>query len=265
MTSDGEALFRAICEEPWEDGPRLAYADWLDETGWYNGRHDPDEARLRAAYIRHEIAFIRQNPDAVRSHLALMKSTFAGCLERWRGQLPVLKKGQWGHGWYRGFPMVLTFNSVKAFREQADEAFPAAPVSVLCVQRITVRTLPDLLESEYLRRVEWFRPVGQVGDDGVAQIARCRRLCNLTDLILSDVGMTDEGMNALARATVFDRLRMLHFGGNRVTDSGAYALLESITLNMLKEISWHPNPLTAVAVGALRQKFHDRYTGDPGG
>src|SRR5262245_3568916 len=33
MTSDGEALFRAICEQPWEDTPRLAYADWLQENG----------------------------------------------------------------------------------------------------------------------------------------------------------------------------------------------------------------------------------------
>lgn len=31
--SDGEALSRAIIEQPGEDTPRLAYADWLDEQG----------------------------------------------------------------------------------------------------------------------------------------------------------------------------------------------------------------------------------------
>ena len=33
MTSDGDALLRAICEAPWEDTPRLVFADWLEENG----------------------------------------------------------------------------------------------------------------------------------------------------------------------------------------------------------------------------------------
>src|SRR6478736_1761390 len=45
MTSDGDALFRAICEQPWEDTPRLMYSDWLDEAG------DP----LRAEFIRLQV------------------------------------------------------------------------------------------------------------------------------------------------------------------------------------------------------------------
>ena len=48
-----------------------------------------------------------------------------------------------------------------------------------------------------------------------------------------------------------------------MTDRGAYALLDSITLNELKHIAWFPNPLSATAVGALRQKFADTYTGTP--
>jgi uncharacterized protein (TIGR02996 family) len=33
VTSDGEALFKAICEEPADDLARKAYADWLEENG----------------------------------------------------------------------------------------------------------------------------------------------------------------------------------------------------------------------------------------
>src|SRR5262245_10921183 len=33
MSSDRDALFRAILAHPDEDTPRLAYADWLDENG----------------------------------------------------------------------------------------------------------------------------------------------------------------------------------------------------------------------------------------
>ena len=33
MTSDGDILFRAVCETLADDTPRLVYADWLQENG----------------------------------------------------------------------------------------------------------------------------------------------------------------------------------------------------------------------------------------
>jgi hypothetical protein len=143
--------------------------------------------------------------------------------------------------------------------------FAAAPVSTLEVQRVTAKTLPAVLESEYLRRVDWFRPRGKIGDEGVARIARCPNLCNLESLILAEVDMTDAGMEALARATVFRRLIMLHFGGNRVTDRGVFALLASTTLPTLEEVSWHPNPITRASLRPLRKRYADHYTGDADG
>ena len=50
--SDGDALLAAICAQPEEDVPRLAYADWLDETG------DPANARY-ARYIRAAVRLAR--------------------------------------------------------------------------------------------------------------------------------------------------------------------------------------------------------------
>lgn len=32
-TPEEQAMIRAICADPWDDGPRLIYADWLDENG----------------------------------------------------------------------------------------------------------------------------------------------------------------------------------------------------------------------------------------
>ncbi len=32
MTNDGDALFRALCEQPADDTARLVYADWLEEN-----------------------------------------------------------------------------------------------------------------------------------------------------------------------------------------------------------------------------------------
>ncbi|MBY0457215.1 MAG: TIGR02996 domain-containing protein [Gemmataceae bacterium] len=262
MTTDGDALFRAICEQPWEDTPRLVYADWLEENGIYNGRKS-HEAAVRAAYIRHEVAYARMEKEAVAEHLKLMATAFAGYQDRWSKELPIIPGVKWAWSWDRGFVSVASA-SARALIDRADQIFAAAPISVLQVNRVTPKTFPSVLACEYLKRVEWFGPDGDIGgDDGVRRIARCKNLRNLTHLILSNVGMTDAGMQFLAEAIVFDRLRTLHFGSNNVTDEGAYALLDSITLNELKEIGWHPNPLTAVAVGALRQRFHDSYTGTP--
>lgn len=49
FTGDRSAVLRAILEQPEEDTPRLAYADWLDEHG---GETD----RAHARFIRHQIA-----------------------------------------------------------------------------------------------------------------------------------------------------------------------------------------------------------------
>jgi uncharacterized protein (TIGR02996 family) len=47
-TTDDEAFIRAIVDAPGDDGPRLVYADWLDERG------DP-----RGEYLRAELAAVR--------------------------------------------------------------------------------------------------------------------------------------------------------------------------------------------------------------
>src|SRR5262245_35805795 len=55
--TDHDALLRAICENPREDTPRLAFADWLEENG------QPE----RAAFIRTDIAMsLRDEWDAER-------------------------------------------------------------------------------------------------------------------------------------------------------------------------------------------------------
>ncbi|VTR93721.1 Putative Leucine-rich repeat-containing protein typical subtype OS=Nitrospina gracilis (strain 3/211) GN=NITGR_170119 PE=4 SV=1 [Gemmata massiliana] len=262
MTGDGEALFRAICEHPQEDTPRLAYADWLEESGVYQGRKSY-EATVRASYIRHEIAFARREPEAVRTHSQLLATTFAGYHERWLKELPKIPGVSWPWSWQRGFPTTVCA-SAKAIQQRADQIFTAAPVTILDVNRVTTKALPKILTCPYFTRVEWFRLAGTIGDEGASQVAQCANLRNVASLVLSSVEMTDVGLEALARATVFERLRALHFAGNAVTERGAYALLDSITLNELAQISWYPNPISAVAVGALRQRFHDPYTGAPG-
>ncbi|MBY0456966.1 MAG: TIGR02996 domain-containing protein, partial [Gemmataceae bacterium] len=54
--TDERALLRAICADPDEDTPRLAYADFLDE----HGRHD------RAAFVRGQVELATLQEDSYR-------------------------------------------------------------------------------------------------------------------------------------------------------------------------------------------------------
>jgi uncharacterized protein (TIGR02996 family) len=52
MIAEGNALLRAVLEDPADDLPRLAYADWLDEQGNETGRS-------RAEFIRAQVELSR--------------------------------------------------------------------------------------------------------------------------------------------------------------------------------------------------------------
>lgn len=64
-----QAFLRAICENPFDDAPRLIYADWLEEPG------NPEGSDLYAEFIRCQIAVagfapekdIRRVVDAIES------------------------------------------------------------------------------------------------------------------------------------------------------------------------------------------------------
>jgi uncharacterized protein (TIGR02996 family) len=109
-TRDGEALMAAILADPADDFPRLAYADWCDESG------DPD----RAEFIRLGVANQGRQPHNTFGPVGLREEELIGNrlgnFQRWLGGLPALfglKRpygdfGYCGNGetvwsWERGF------------------------------------------------------------------------------------------------------------------------------------------------------------------
>jgi uncharacterized protein (TIGR02996 family) len=52
--SDRDAILRAICADPRDDTPRLAYAVWLEENA--DAFPEPDRARERARFVRADVA-----------------------------------------------------------------------------------------------------------------------------------------------------------------------------------------------------------------
>ena len=83
MTSDGDALFRAVCEHPTDDLPRLVYADWLEE----NGRAG------RAEFIRLqcELARLPTEDPAAAPLLARQDALLRANRTAWQEELPVAR------------------------------------------------------------------------------------------------------------------------------------------------------------------------------
>ncbi|HYT89745.1 MAG TPA: TIGR02996 domain-containing protein, partial [Gemmataceae bacterium] len=74
--TDVDALLQAIHDNPDEDGPRLAYSDWLEEHG--------DAAdRIRAEFIRLQCELARQGADAPQALSDRVEELLAAHREEW--------------------------------------------------------------------------------------------------------------------------------------------------------------------------------------
>jgi uncharacterized protein (TIGR02996 family) len=77
--AEREGLLRAVIEAPADDGPRLVYADWLEDNG------EPERAefiRIQIAMHRHETApAINVNTYIVRSRRLMMTGRVAELLD----------------------------------------------------------------------------------------------------------------------------------------------------------------------------------------
>jgi uncharacterized protein (TIGR02996 family) len=217
MTSDGDALFRAICEQPREDTPRLVYADWLEENG------QPE----RAEFIRFQCEFQWDLSHPRFMELAAREERFEPFFPEWMETLPRADGIQWREGmWTRGFIGGVTFSSPKAFADHADAVFAAAPVQFLEVGLATDQTIGVVLRSEYLKRLRQLIFPGQYGVAAVRQMAACPHLAHLGSLCVWG-GCTDEAAELLAASPHLGGLTMLSLLNHALTDRGVTALIES--------------------------------------
>jgi uncharacterized protein (TIGR02996 family) len=140
--TDGDALYRAILDNPDDDAPRLVWADWLDEHG------DPD----RAAFIRLQCEWTRLVPGHPRYSrlLAAWRALEDRHRARWTADL-----GDAGRfcGFWRGLPDFFEVDTGHAI-EQLEEIrrhVPAQCVSLrLAGFREALRRWPGLDTIRYL-------------------------------------------------------------------------------------------------------------------
>src|SRR4051794_39205648 len=126
MSSDGKALFRAVCEQPWDDEVRLIYCDWLEENGQaeraefirlqlalapihYNQRFNlPEQRRVEALELKWD-----------PTNRAVTMGVTPKPERAWSADLPQAEGVEWQHWYVRGFRSAVTFSSMKAVRKHS--------------------------------------------------------------------------------------------------------------------------------------------------
>lgn len=158
MTSDGDALFRAICENPRDETVRLIYADWLDEQS-------DQFSRIRAEFIRLQCESF---PMLLHATLAARRTRASALLkahgDRWYNELPVVSGLAWGDLFVGGFidsARTLLMTDVRATLEAA---FAGAPLQFLTVTQLRRGQLAKLLACPLLARLRKLNLPGTTGD-----------------------------------------------------------------------------------------------------
>jgi uncharacterized protein (TIGR02996 family) len=245
MPGDGADLLRVICEQPWEDTPRLMYADWLQENG------QPERAEFIRLQI--EIAALPRNkrwdapqrkradelertwdPTARQIEMKIAKKP----KKAWSADLPTGDGLEWDTWYERGFRHSVTFSSMKAVRAHADAVTAAAPVNDVTVKRLQQLAVAPLLGRPWVARLNALHLSGNVGAIGAEAVARSSNLARIELLDLANSQMTDAGLRFLAAATKLPNLSRLVLDGNTrgVTEAGLNEIMKSKALKKLTAV-----------------------------
>lgn len=255
-----EAEFiEAVCADPASDGPRLVYADWLDDRG------DP-----RGQFIRLHCALANAESD---SALAIEIEARLAELNRYRARWEAPLKGLvGGMEWSRGFVETVNIETRK-FLRRAPELFQLAPIRhvrfldvggslsalvespflsrlhglTIFAQHIDERLTRALVDSPYLSQLRSLcLGRNRVGDRGAERLAWSPTFRNLVDLDLSDNAIGDLGARAIAGSSNLSNLNRLELRRNEITRAGLGELCGSTALCELRELGLALNYVGAV-------------------
>jgi uncharacterized protein (TIGR02996 family) len=209
MSDSRDALYRAICAEPDEDTPRLAFADLIEE----------EEDSLRADFIRAQIALARVPPDDPVAIATRHKNPGAVDGHAMAHTLP--KTLPAAYGWHafafrRGFPWKVGVHNSAAF-DAAGEVFEVAPIRALDVGprgRPEVDIVAGWPHLSRLQRLEF--STAHFGPREAECLGSSPHATALTELAFEFDGITADGLAALVRSPLFDQLTALDLRSNAI-------------------------------------------------
>jgi uncharacterized protein (TIGR02996 family) len=227
------AFLEDILADPDDVGPRLIYADWLQEQGRSDGL-------ARAEFIR---------VQCVLDGMALGDPRRAGLEERER-QLLHDHRMEWARGLHRTFPR-LEFRrgfvervTIRAHRflDRGEALFALAPLRH--VKLVNLRPcLPELAATPLLSRLRGLSlNHGQLGSFRTQALLESRHLGRLTALDLGNNAIGIGGLRALLKADL-GRLTCLALDNNYIGENNVRALVDSPLMAQLTELNLAGNDL----------------------
>src|SRR5262245_7926962 len=243
--SDQAAFLEAIQADPDADGPRLVFADWLQERG------DP-----RGEFVRLQVELARlADDDPRRPELAVREQRLlAHHASAWLDELPELPPGvEWGP-FERGFVASVTAADWRAYTTAAIQFFDLGTARGLRLFRLD--DAGELGASLFLGRFTSLDLRGCRAGRAVAEvIGGSRYVTKLAALDLSGNDLDGPAARALAAGRL-EALTLLDLANNRIPDAGVKSLARGPALGRLAWLNLSFNPLTAAGVRGLTASDH---------
>jgi hypothetical protein len=234
-----------------DDGPRLVYADWLEEQG------DPYGEFIRLQCERFRLPEGEQaRRQQLTERLAELQNRHD---ERWRSRLPRLPGVRWRE-YRRGFVVGIDVDTADRFLQNAAAIFESAPIEAVWFSALDVDGSAQLADSPYLQKVLVLKNHGvPTRDEGVAALVQSPYISKLRRLFLNGNGLTDVGAESIARSSQLSTLQTLFLTNNQISDAGALALARSTRLPRVREIYLAANPeIRESGIAALRERWGEQ-------
>jgi uncharacterized protein (TIGR02996 family) len=270
--TDIDTLLQAVIDRPDDDGPRLLYADYLDEHG------NAD----RAEYIRAACAYeTLPEGTARRAELqaratVLLRQHQDKWLQPIRDLFPPLGRT---FGWFgrqrdpffhyrfrRGFVEELGLRT-EQFLDHAAQLGAAAPLRILKL-KFDPESTPSLREMQrrltecpYLRQLNGLEIRSRYLDPtGLLQLLRSPHLDRLRELNVVSGGLGREHVECLSNVPLLDRLTRLElFAGKELFSGGVEALLAASQFSALTVLTlWSAEVNPAAAAVLARSRVSEK-------
>jgi uncharacterized protein (TIGR02996 family) len=248
---DREAFLRMICDHPREYGPRLVFADWLEEQG--------DTARAEFIRLQCERALLPREEIEKRQRLtARCDELYQPRRDNWRLELPALPGVTWGV-YQRGFVHNVRLENSAAFLLHAKAMFAAAPIEEVWFSTLGIDGARALATSPLLARVATLKIDNtQLGNEGIAAVIGSPHLANVERLLAGGNSISHDGASSIANSIYLKNLRMLFLSSNQIGDKGAEAIGQSKCLPLVEEVYAAANGLHESGIAALRHRWGDK-------
>lgn len=238
-STEERAFLRRILEHPTADGPRLIYADWLDERG------DP-----RGEFIRVQCALASLPPDDPHRESLLAQEHALSEAHRaaWTSNLP-----EWVQGctFSRGFVEAVTVVT-EGFLKEGSTVFELTPIRRVRLNEAHDR-IAEVAQSPLLSRIRELDLCNNyLGNGGPNILARSPYLGNLESLDLSFNDLTNRGIEALGSLRALRNLKRLHLNDNsRISTPGIRQLADSQNFANLRALDLSGNDLNESSIRTL--------------